>query len=306
MADAQQVALGSFTPSVVLEVARTTGALDRAGLDVTEHAVTSSPAQFRSLIDGELDLGITSPDNVLGYRFDPDNPLGEVVDARIVAGVDRGLGLGVWAAPGTRTDDPGEVAAALRGAVVGVDVPTSGFALALFELLQRRGVGRGDYAVAALGSTPARLRALLDGDCTVTMLGAGNELLAAEAGCVPVAHVRGELTPYVGAVLAVVGETHLSTARRLAAVLAETATRIVSGELEAEAVAAAGSRLGLPPAPAAAYVAGLADPRDGLILDGSVDRAALATVVDLRRRWLPDSADTLSAALDDPGLVDPW
>ena len=78
-------------------------------------------------------------------------------------------GSGSGARPGTTVDD-------LRGAVVGVDVPGSGFALALFTLLERRGLGRGDYEVVNLGSTPQRLQALLDGDCAATMLGAGNEL----------------------------------------------------------------------------------------------------------------------------------
>jgi ABC-type nitrate/sulfonate/bicarbonate transport system substrate-binding protein len=295
------VTLGSFTPSVVLEVARVAGALEAARLAVTEHAVTSSPAQFRSLIDGDLDLAITSPDNVLAYRYDPDNPLGEVVDARIVAGIDRGLGLGVWGRPGTTVAD-------LRGADIGVDVPTSGFALALFALLGRLGLAPSDYTVVSLGSTPRRLRALLAGECAATMLGAGNELSAAAAGCVRLATVRDELAPYLGAVLAVVGDTHVETARTLARTLAETSTRIVTGDLRAAAVTAAEDRLGLPHALAERYAEGLADPVDGLVLDGVVDRVGLATVVDLRRTWLPREVDgrpVLAGALDDPGLVVP-
>ena len=193
---ARVVELGSFTPSVVLEVARRTGALAAAGLEVFERPVPSSPAQFRSLIDDELHVGLTNPDNVLAYRFDPQNPLGELVDARILAGIDRGLGLGVWARPGATLDD-------LRGAVVGVDVPGSGFALALFTLLERRGLGRDDYEVVKLGSTPQRLQALLDGGCAATMLGAGNELAAEAAGCTLVASVRDELSPYLATVVCV-------------------------------------------------------------------------------------------------------
>ena len=58
--------------------------------------MSSSPAQFRSLLDGELDVALTSPDNVLAYRFDPGNPLGQVADVRIVSAIDRGMGLGLW------------------------------------------------------------------------------------------------------------------------------------------------------------------------------------------------------------------
>lgn len=293
------VELGSFTPSVVLEVARRTGTLARAGLEVVEHGVSSSPDQFRSLIDGELHVGLTNPDNVLAYRFDPDNPLGGLVDARILGGVDRGLGLGVWARPGATVED-------LRGARIGVDVPGSGFALALFTLLERRGLARDDYEVVKLGSTPQRLQALLDGGCTATMLGAGNELSAEAAGCTLLASVRDELAPYLATVVCVVRDEHLEVGHDLAAVLTETAAGIVGGELGDLAVDAATSRLGLDDVLARRYVEGLADPVDGLVVDGSVDPAALRTVLELRRHWLPrvvEGRDLLAGALDDPGLV---
>ena len=41
------LALGTFTPSVLLRVARRTGGLAGAGLAVTETAVPSSPASSR-------------------------------------------------------------------------------------------------------------------------------------------------------------------------------------------------------------------------------------------------------------------
>jgi ABC-type nitrate/sulfonate/bicarbonate transport system substrate-binding protein len=296
---ARVVELGSFTPSVVLEVARRTGALSAAGLEVFERPVPSSPAQFRSLIDDELHVGLTNPDNVLAYRFDPQNPLGELVDARILAGIDRGLGLGVWARPGATVDD-------LRGAVVGVDVPGSGFALALFTLLERRGLGRDDYEVVKLGSTPQRLQALLDGGCAATMLGAGNELAAEAAGCTLVASVRDELSPYLATVVCVVRDEHLEVGHDLSDVLTATSAGIVGGALAGTAVEAAAARLGLDDELAQRYVARLADPLDGLVVDGSVDPAALRTVLDLRRHWLPrmvDGRDVLADALADPGLV---
>src|SRR4029450_588168 len=88
--------VGTFTPSVLLRVARRTGQLADAGLEVTESAVPSSPAQFESLLDGRLHAVLTSPDNVLAYRYSPTNPLGRTADARIVAAVDAGMGLGVY------------------------------------------------------------------------------------------------------------------------------------------------------------------------------------------------------------------
>jgi ABC-type nitrate/sulfonate/bicarbonate transport system substrate-binding protein len=297
--------VGSFTPSVLLDVAAASGALAAAGLDVAEVAVASSPTQFRSLLQGEIDVALTSPDNVLAYRYDPGNPLGRLLDAHIVSAVDRGMGLGLYGRPGLGPD-------ALRGARVGVDVPGSGFALALYALAEHLGIGRDEYELVTQGSTPRRLELLLAGDSDATMLNAGNELLAEAAGCRRLAGVSDVGGPYLGTVVAVVGDEHLETARRLAGCLVRTATAVVAGEADAEAAASAGRRLRLPPDLATRYVERLRDPAQGLVADGAVDTASLRTLIDLRRRFLPKApgrpgagSDALAAALGDPGLVLP-
>lgn len=291
--------MGSFTPSVLLDVAERTGRLREHGLAVTEVAVTSSPAQFRSLLAGELAVALTSPDNVLAYRFDPANPLGQLLDARILAGIDRGMGLGLYARPGLTAAD-------LDGADVGVDVPSSGFALALYALAETLGVGRDRYHLVTLGSTPRRLEALLARDCAATMLNAGNELLAERAGCVLLAAASDRLTPYLGTVVAVVGDRHVPAAGRLTAALLGTAAGIVDGDLAAEAARSAADRLGLDDELAGRYVARLRDPVTGLVPDGIVDRGALETLVRLRTTYLPtdDGSEPLAGALDQrSGLV---
>jgi hypothetical protein len=281
--------LGTFTPSVLLRVARRTGRLP-AGLDVTESAVPSSPGQFAALLDGGLDAVLTSPDNVLAYRYSPTNALDRTADARIVSAVDRGMGLGLYA----RTD-----AAGLRGATFGVDVPGSGFAFAMYALAESIGLDRADYEIAALGSTPKRLRALLAGECAATMLNAGNELHAEAAGLTALATVRETLSPYLGTVLAVVGE--VGAAGELAGALTATAAAIVGGELDAEVVAEAGAALDLPEPLARRYLNRLRDPADGLVPDGVVDPGSIRTLVDLRRRYRPETvagADVFAPALE--------
>lgn len=272
--------LGSFTPSVLLRVARDTGALAEAGLEVTETPVPSSPGQFSALLDGSLDAVLTSPDNVLAYRYSPTNPLGRTADARIVSAVDRGLGLGLYAASGP---------ADLRGGTFGVDVPGSGFAFAMYALAESVGLGRDDYEVVALGSTPKRLQALLRGECAATMLNAGNELHAEAAGYRALATVSRTCAPYLGTVLAVVGDAQLEPAGRLAAALARTAAGVVAGRLDGPTTAAAADALGLPPPLAERYLARLKDPADGLVPDGAVDPAAIRTILDLRRRYRPET-----------------
>lgn len=284
------ITLGTFTPSVLLRVAQRTGRLDAAGLDVTETAVPSSPGQFAALLDGSLDAVLTSPDNVLAYRYSPTNALDRTADARIVSAVDRGMGLGLYARTG---------ADGLRGATFGVDVPGSGFAFAMYALAESIGLDRGDYEIATLGSTPKRLRALLAGECAATMLNAGNELHAEAAGLTALATVRDRLSPYLGTVLAVIGDA--GPAALLAEVLTTTAATIAAGGLDAEVVAEAGAALDLPEPLARRYLARLRDPADGLVPDGVVDPASIRTLVDLRRRYRPETvagADVFAPALE--------
>jgi ABC-type nitrate/sulfonate/bicarbonate transport system substrate-binding protein len=285
------IVVGTFSPSVLLRVARRLGRLD--GLDVREEPVTSSPAQCRALLDGTLDAALTSPDNVVAYRFVPDNPLGEIADIKIVAAVDRGLGLGLYGRPGM-------TAAELKGATVGVDVPDSGFAFGLYALLESEGLDRDDYQITTLGSTPRRLNALLAGDCDATMLGAGNELRAEEAGAPRLAKLTDVCHPYLGTVLSTVGDRDV---RALAAALHDAAITITEGDADELVIEEASAALKLSPPLAARYLERLKDPADGLITDGTVDRTAMETVLDLRRKY---TKDRLESALDPGrGLIAP-
>ena len=298
--------LGTFSPSVLLRTARRTGVLARHGLLVEERPVPSSPAQFTALADGSLDAALTSPDTVIAYRFLPGNPLGSTRDVRIVCAVDRGLGLALYAGPGPDGIAAGnEGIAALRGQVVGVDVAASGFAFALFEILGRAGLRRDDYELAELGSTPKRLDALLEGRCAATMLNAGNDLKADDAGLVRLADVTSVAAPYLGTVLAVQGEP-APAVRALAAALTETGDAVRTDPSVRAAAVAEAEATGLAAHLAQRYVDGLLDPDHGLVEGGIVDAASLASVVDLRRRHLPPQVADLLDGAGDPayGLVD--
>jgi ABC-type nitrate/sulfonate/bicarbonate transport system substrate-binding protein len=291
---ATRLVLGAFSPSVLLSVARSTGRLDAHDLEVEEVPVASSPGQFRSLLDGELDVALTSPDNVLAYRFSPRNPLGRLLDARIVSGVDRGMGLALHGRPGI------DVPEQLRGARLGVDVPTSGFALAMYALTESLGVSRDEYELVALGATPRRRAALLAGECDATMLNAGNELIAEQHGCTALARVRDVCAPYLGTVLAITGDAQVAAAQALAAALADTIDDVLAGRADDVAVREASARLGLTPELARRYVDRLRDPTEGLVAAGEVDAEALRTVASLRRTYLPETADGGTDVLDRP------
>jgi len=291
---ATRLELGSFTPSVLLGVARDAGVLAEYRLSVNEHPVTSSPAQFRSLLAGELDVALTSPDNVLAYRFVPSNPLGATASVTIVCAVDRGMGLALYGRAGIAS------AAELRGGVFAVDVPNSGFAFAMYALAESLGLDQRDFTIVPLGATPSRLQALLAGDCDATMLNAGNELLASAAGAVELARVTSVTTSYLGTVLACAGESVSGPVSQLASALTKTAQAIVSGSLDDLTADVAARTLRLPSHLALQYLRSLKDPREGLVSDGVVDLASMEAIVRLRRRYAPavvDGVDVLADAL---------
>jgi len=275
--------IGTFTPSLLIDLARSTGRLDRADLEVTEIPVPSSPAQFRSLEAGEFDVVMTSPDNVLAYRFLSTNPLGRNLPVEILAGIDRGLGLSLCLAPSVMD------VADVRDRVVGVDVPGSGFAFVAFALLKRAGLSPDDYKVESLGSTPRRAAALTAGTCAATVLNAGNELRAGASGCRVVSTVA-DIGPYLGTVMAALPADDATVAgprNRLAEAVIDTAHDIVTGRLRREVLEAAGRLLGLADPEALAHLECLLDRTHGLITDGHVDEASINTLIDLRRRHSP-------------------
>jgi ABC-type nitrate/sulfonate/bicarbonate transport system substrate-binding protein len=291
----EQLKVGTFTPSLLIDLARSSGAFRRKGLDVVESLVASSPAQFTSLEAGELDVVFTSPDNVLAYQFLSDNPLRRNIPLQILCGIDRGLGLSLWKGPGIASAEQ------LRGRILGVDVPQSGFAFVAYALLERAGLRPGDYELESLGSTPRRTDALIAGACAVTILNAGNELRAAGNGCTFVSPVA-DLGPYYGTVLATLadrGGDVNEVNQRFAGALLATAGEIISGARKADVVEAATRLLHLSDAEARDHYDCLLDPVTGFVASGRVDRASVATLVELRRAYAPTpELDRIMDALD--------
>jgi nicotinate dehydrogenase subunit A len=294
--------LGYFSMSPALELARARGLFAEHGLIVEAEPVTSSPAQFRALAAGDHDLVLTSPDNVAAYRFGADNPLGEQLDVRIVLAVDGGLGLSLLAANGIRRPDD------LRGATIGVDVPDSGFAFALYELLADHGLRRGiDYEPVALGSTPRRAVALREGRCAATLLNGGFAISAERAGLANLGRISDVVDPYLATVLAGTDswlDGHPGVVRQFRAAWQEAVDLLLGPGSGQDLAPLLADVFGLPAAQLPAMRRLLADPAEGLVPDGVVDEDALANVFELRARHGPTATvAAMRTALAGDGLA---
>jgi hypothetical protein len=293
--------LGTYTPSFLVELARREGRFAEAGLNVFEAQVTSSPQQFRSLAAGEYDAVFTNPDNVVAYQFVATNPLEQLLGLRVLGGVDRGLGLGLYRRAGV---DPQN-----RRVRLGVDVAASGFALIAFEVMTREGFDLAELQIDNLGATPLRAEALIEGICDYTILNAGNEQRALAHDATLVAPVE-SIGPYVGTLLATRAELNDELAGAVEAlrdVMREVITSVLAGERDDEVLDAVSRRLRLDTASAQRHLDVIKDPHRGLVADLGVDRSAIATVVGLRQRYLPDPAvdqvlDSLESFIDADAL----
>ena len=274
---AQALRLGIFSANVVADWAQEHGVFAAHGLDVAQLPVSSSPQQFRSLVAGEYDAVLTSPDNVATYVLNDGNPLGRRLDLQILRAVDRGGRLSLVGAPGIeRAED-------LAGRRFGVDVPTSGFAYVGFALLRRAGLAAGrDYEVVTAGATPRRRQLLADGAFEATLLNAGHEARAEAAGAHVLGVVSDVVRPYLGTVLATRGDGGPPSVEALLAAWDDAERSVLDPTARDDVLALLCRQPDTDRETAERMYATLLDADHGLCAGGEVDPAALEAVLRLR------------------------
>jgi ABC-type nitrate/sulfonate/bicarbonate transport system substrate-binding protein len=273
----QTLRLGIFSANVVADWAEQHGVFAAHGLAVEQLPVASSPAQFASLMDGEYDAVLTSPDNVATYVLNEGNPLGRRLDLEILRAVDRGGRLSLVGAPGIDTVQ------ALAGRRFAVDVPTSGFAFVGFELLRRAGLDAGrDYEVVTAGATPRRRQLLADGAFEATLLNAGHEARAARSGAHVLGVVSDVVRPYLGTVLATRAGVDTPALRALLDAWDDAEKAVLDAENRAAVLALLARQPDTDEEIAAQMYETLLDPLHGICAGGDVDPAAFESVLRLR------------------------
>ena len=153
------------------------------GLAVEQIPVASSPAQFASLMAGEYDAVLTSPDNVATYVLNEGNPLGPAAGPADPAGRRPRRPAQPGRRPGIeRLGGPRRAA----GSPSTSPPPGSPSSASPCSAGPASRPGR-DYEVVTAGATPRRRQLLADGAFEATLLNAGHEARAVRAG----AHVLG-------------------------------------------------------------------------------------------------------------------
>jgi ABC-type nitrate/sulfonate/bicarbonate transport system substrate-binding protein len=160
-------------------------------LDVEVRYATGSAPQVAGLVRGEYELIQTAPDNVIAAHGDPSAfALGP--EARLVMVLGGSVGpLSIYAPPSINS------LAALRGGIIGVDNPASGFAIVVRDLLAQANLLLGrDFTFTVSGGTSARLEALLRCESDATLLYAPYDTQAEAAGCARLATTAGRYPAY--------------------------------------------------------------------------------------------------------------
>ncbi len=160
-------------------VARQQNFFAQQGLHIDITYTTGSIPQLAGLVREEYQLIQTAPDNVINVDNNP-NAFG--LDLATAPHVIMLLGgsvgpLSIYAQRDITTFDH------LRGSVLGVDNPTSGFALVLRDMLARNGLLlERDYTFTVAGGTSDRLDALKRGSVAATILYATFDVQASREG----------------------------------------------------------------------------------------------------------------------------
>lgn len=274
--------IGQFSESPVLAVARGLGLDEVYQLDWTTSRVPSSPAQFEWLRDGDIDIAITSPDNVMLYALTENNPLGQTLDLEFLRTIDRGLGLALYTQPEIESVE------GLAGCTLGVDVMSSGFALLLLAILDKLGVDASTITFEPVGATPKRLSAIADGTIQGSILNAEAAVSATDTGLRRWASSVDVSDNYLGTVLASLVGTRSDSIERFVRMWDEATQEILDRPADEVVEILSAQAPGLAQK---SYVELLQSAEFGLLADPRVSVDHLAVLADIRvsaHAWAPD------------------
>jgi ABC-type nitrate/sulfonate/bicarbonate transport system substrate-binding protein len=275
-----------------LYIGKQKGFFNMQGLDIAITYTAGSLPQLAGLAREEYQLIQTAPDNVINVN---SNPFVFGLNPDTAPHITMLLGgsvgpLSVYAQTGIATFDH------LRGSVLGVDNPTSGFALVLRDIFARNGLLlERDYTFTIAGGTSNRLEALKSGSVAATILYAPFDVQATQAGFIKLASSIDYYPAYAS----------LATAARQTWIEqnSDEVTSYISAFLQAlrwiydpanaldvQAIMQNESSLGLDASIASYAYTAFVDPKAGFGINAMLDDAGLQQVIKLRTTYVSSPA----------------
>jgi len=276
------------TQTLPLFAAQAQGFFANRGLEIELIAAPNSGEQRAGLAAGRYQIVHGAADQCVAL-------VEANVDAIIVAGGDNGFNHLFVQPDIARLED-------LRGRTLVADVANTGWSFVLYDILRRRGLERGDYAIHEAGAPFKRFAAMRDDTAmAAAILNPPFAIHARRAGLKDMGAVVDIIGPYLGTVPYVL--------RRWAAANGETLIAYLQAMIEglrwsldpgnARAVAAFYSeRLNVPADIAVEMTAIATSPVGGLAPDAAFDRAGFATTLQVRAAFEGGAAQPSERYID--------
>ena len=158
------VKIGSFNKDAALIAAVEREFFKEEQIRVETNIVTDSPTLLRNLISGRYDLILNNADNVVawaeGQGADP-----QTNDFVIFLGGSKGLRQKLVV--NSSVNDYGD----LKGKILAVDAPTTGFAIVMIYILNKNGLEMNrDYTLKSFGNSTKRAEAMSRGEAWGAMM----------------------------------------------------------------------------------------------------------------------------------------
>lgn len=148
------IRIGTFNRDAVILAAEERGFLKAENIRAEMNQVTDSPTLLRNLISGRYDMILNNADNVIawaeGQGADP-----KPNDFVIFMGGSQGINQKLVVLPSVNDFND------LKGKVLAVDAPTTGYAIVMVHILKKNGLELNrDYTFKSFGNTPKRAEAM--------------------------------------------------------------------------------------------------------------------------------------------------
>ena len=170
----------------------------KEGLKVTQDVTSGSKEQMQDIMAGKYQFASTAFDNIVAYTEGQGSDKFADYDVLAIAGVHSGMNTLVARPEIKKYSD-------LKGKVVAVDSPTSGYATVLYQIVKdKAGLEKDkDYTTNSVGGTGARVKALKDGTGHVAMISSPNDMQLKDEGFTILGDAATEIGEFQGSAYAV-------------------------------------------------------------------------------------------------------